>query len=441
MPILRSSLQTLLFTAAIALGASCAPDPVPTDDAGAADAGDDDDDDDAGTGASVDAGPVDPDEGPTDVRLPTDLPEGTELIDLGLLPMGGGRSADISLAIGTDVYSFMVLAYAVDGVSVILERVLGPDGTLVVDDLPPADANAQQIAVARGFPGPFLSQNRIIPSRTSGAFLVPNSPEVPFIPGTYKLRVGSYAITPTQSGFDVEPRESPVHIAILVRRAVARPTAGTVDLTLWFSGSNDVTAASAQEDSALQSALALMRTAYAAVGVDVGDVKYVDLPDASLRTIILAPDICEGGDMDTLFQSSDGAADNRLNLFFVERFQCIIGGAFDMGQAIGGIAGGIPGLPYAQGTPHSGVAVSTAFLADEPATAAVVMAHETGHFLGLYHTQENDMFGGGPIYDGIGDTPDDSGAEANLMYFSAGTDTTLSTGQGFVMNANPWVKP
>jgi hypothetical protein len=129
-------------------------------------------------------------------------------------------------------------------------------------------------------------------------------------------------------------------------------------------------------------------------------------------------------------------------LFFVDRFQCMMFGQFDMGQFIGGISGGIPGMALARGTTHSGVAVSLAMFAQDPATTAVVMAHESGHFLGLYHTQENRMMlGGAAIYDNIADTQDtEAGAGANLMNYAAGTTTSLSAGQGFVMRNNPLVK-
>lgn len=431
-PLLLSS-----FAAAIVAATACAPDPVPEPDAGR----EDDDDDTDGVDVTFDAG-TDVGEGPADVRLPTNLPEGTELVDLGVVGMEGGRSPEITVDVGADVYSFVVLAYAQPGVSVLLERVEAPDGTMIVDDVPPDDASDTAIAVSRGFPGQFLSSNRVIPSKTSGAFLVPNSPDVPFPTGTYKVVVGSYDVAATQSGFVTEPHEEPVHVALLVRRAAARPTQGTLDLSLWFTGASDLTATNAPDDAALQAALGVMRSAYAAQGVDVGDVRYVDLDDASLRTVVLTPDTCEGGDLDTLLTKSGDGEANTVNLFFVERFQCVIGGAFDLGQMIGGISGGIPGIPYAQGTTHSGVAASTVFLADNPDTFAVVVAHETAHFLGLYHTQENNVFGGDPIYDNISDTPDDAeGARTNLMYFSAESSTSLSDGQGFVMRNNPWVKP
>ena len=98
-------------------------------------------------------------------------------------------------------------------------------------------------------------------------------------------------------------------------------------------------------------------------------------------------------------------------------------------------------MPLVKGSTHSGVAVSVAMMLRDPQTTAVVMAHETGHYLGLFHTQEGSFRGNSGIYDNIKDTPDDpNGAAANLMNYTVGTSTSLSQGQGYVMRNNPSVR-
>jgi hypothetical protein len=146
-----------------------------------------------------------------------------------------------------------------------------------------------------------------------------------------------------------------------------------------------------------------------------------------------------GGDDDlgTLFEQSAGAA-AALDLFFVESISDADNplGAFGV---ILGIAGGIPGPPLLRGTRRTGVAV----VIDPPAMAGDVStgniaAHESGHFLGLYHTTEMALFGAPAIFDDIEDTPRND--PANLMFYtSTGEDTALTPGQGYVMRRHPLV--
>ena len=82
-----------------------------------------------------------------------------------------------------------------------------------------------------------------------------------------------------------------------------------------------------------------------------------------------------------------------LNLFVVADFaDAAYGGAI-------GVAGGVPGSPMVHGTPRSGIAF-------QPSGNAVmdgrVLAHETSHLAGLFHTSEFAV----AETDGISDTPE-----------------------------------
>lgn len=378
--------------------------------------------------------------------LPGDLPTDTVMIPIGMMPISNGHGPPVSIDVPADVYSFMVMAYAHDGVDVIMEALQAPDGAMWISDVMPTGLNRGQIATGGAFGGAFFSPNRVLPSTTTGAFMVPNTPDLTFIPGTYRFRLGTYHVTTTNAGASAVPVNQPVYAVVLVRRAKAIPTQGRLDLTLHFTGAQNVTAATAPTHQGVQKALNLMRNAYGTAGIALGDIHYVDLPDPTLRTIVLGSESCSGGDLDRLLRSNNSAdTTNNLNLFFVDRFQCMVfGGRYDMGQAIGGIAGGIPGMARAKGTTHSGVAVALSMLTNADDRALVVMAHETGHFLGLYHTMEgsSQFDHSATVYDNIKDTPDTArDAARNLMYFTAGTDTTLSPGQGVVMRRSPFVQP
>ena len=124
------------------------------------------------------------------------------------------------------------------------------------------------------------------------------------------------------------------------------------------------------------------------------------------------------------------------------------------GFTILGIAGGIPGIPFEQGTNASGVAVTALDLAQDPRAVGRTMAHEGGHWLGLWHTTEQN----GQMHDPLSDTPECSAsrdADSNeivtssecqgtgaeyLMFWEAGPTASKMTGnQGYVLLRNPVV--
>ena len=185
-------------------------------------------------------------------------------------------------------------------------------------------------------------------------------------------------------------------------------------------------------------------------GITIGEVQYFDVP-ASQAASFAVIDTIEGKDSELrrLFEVSSGAPNNAMNFFLVREIK---GGG--SGFTILGIAGGIPGIPFEQGTNASGVAVTTLDLAQDPKSVARTMAHEGGHWLGLWHTTEQN----GEMHDPLSDTPEcppsrdtnadkiltskecqGAGAEY-LMFWEAGpTASTLSGNEGYVLQRNPVV--
>lgn len=383
---------------------------------------------------------------------------GVVVVDVGLVALVEGVSADILVDV-TGLGSMAVLVYGHEGAHVILERAVAPDGSVIVRDVVPdgvalADEHLQ---FARGFPAQVFSPNRVFGSAVNGSFLVPNSPDVigddegddegdddgdddidDARDGTWTLRVSQWNVDTAAEPPTRTPLDRPVHVVLIARGGDSGQ--GRIDLNVRFAGSSLV-AADAPDDVTLQRALDVVRDAYAGANIDVREVRYIDHPTPFPSVELDAP--CEAGQLFDLAKSARGlgGADG-ADIFLVDNFVCFIGAGVDIGNAISGIAAGVPGPPFVRGSEHAGVAVRYRDVGDAEENGralGVVIAHELAHFLGLYHTREASFFNAPPIFDEIADSPDGDDADENLMFFGADENITLSEGQARVLRTSPLV--
>jgi hypothetical protein len=172
------------------------------------------------------------------------------------------------------------------------------------------------------------------------------------------------------------------------------------------------TAANAGSDPAAQRMVQTFKGIFAAAGVTVSNVAFFDVSaaaQAEFGTSVNADETAACDLLDQMFTLSGAHAGNAVNIFLV---QGIVSNSSSNAGIIVGIDGSIPGPSTLNGTVHSGAAVSMADLfagicgpsvsvgscgADK---VAYIAAHETGHFLGLFHTTEME----GDSFDGIADS-------------------------------------
>lgn len=228
-------------------------------------------------------------------------------------------------------------------------------------------------------------------------------------------------------------------------------TPAQLDLNLYFVGLPDLSAEEGPDDSDLARTLATLDRTFSGVGVTLGEVRYVELegPDVDDLTVI-----DERADLGRLVARSvePGSSDSErlsVNVFLVSTI------AIPNSDAIG-ISQGLPGPPGLHGTPASGVVLTAELLRlgsnEDPGLGAeltgVVMAHEVGHWLGLFHTTELTGTAADPLLDtpecpdiadrlenqSLGGCPD----VGNLMFpVAAIANQTLTGDQGDVLRANP----
>ena len=225
----------------------------------------------------------------------------------------------------------------------------------------------------------------------------------------------------------------------------------TIDVNIYLVGVPGITAANAAQDANLQSALAAFNTIYANAGVTIGQVRYRELTAEQTEAYRIARSDDDLSQLVSLSSRPGETTDDALslNVFFVQAF-AMQGGAI-------GVSLGLPGPAGLHGTPASGVIFTSEFLGgqvrdgftgdsvDGNVYTGVVMAHEIGHYLGLFHTTETR--GGSleplldtPVCENFNDTfncPDVN----NLMFPLAGvTHQELSAEQASAIQANPLTK-
>ncbi len=382
-------------------------------------------------------------------------------------------------------------------------RVSDPSGHRFFDDASaaPTDLTAQRLVFLSSSPG---TGTLTFPNTSAGLSLVASS-GLP--PGAWSLVVSDYAyecaLDPALGCADSGSRSSAYDVTVVTKSASgAIPATGTIDVEFYFAttdgaGGTPLTAATANAgtDRDLARMVSTFTAIESAAGVTVSRVHFNDLPADVVAAYAAGVNADESGpcaDVPQLLRNARPG--NALNIFLVSRFES---SSAQAGTTIVGVDGTIPGPSSFGGTVASGAVVQVSDLrhnralctgaprfpgaADDGCGAddvAYFVAHEAGHFLGLYHTAEAD----GLWFDPLSGTPEcpcsacahlaagevcdasppagktshamtraecapptarpGCGGGDNLMFwlFDAGASPKLSADQAQVMRANPLIQ-
>lgn len=228
-----------------------------------------------------------------------------------------------------------------------------------------------------------------------------------------------------------------------------RTPGSRVELRVYLTGLASVQARTAPNDPDLAAMFDELGQIYAAAGVAVGPIRYRDVPQPAGTEHRFVDTLEEAEALVALSEPLGAQADPRvINLFLVQGF----GPEFP----VAGVSLGLPGPAGLHGTSASGVVVSAELLGqplvgpngeqlDGSRLTGNVVAHEFGHYLGLFHTTEGDGVTTDPVADTPSCTPDlfpfDCPDLTNLMFpFADPNARELSPGQAFGMMAHPLTK-
>lgn len=211
-----------------------------------------------------------------------------------------------------------------------------------------------------------------------------------------------------------------------------------LDLNIFYVGGLDPAPTQARGPPLLEEALSVFESIYSQAEIEIGAVEQIEVVGGlrdRFETIEPRFGILE--ELPHLFALSAGASGPAINLFFVrEIYQTIA------------ISGGTPGPLGMHGTGASGIAFSGDAL-DDAELLGKVIAHEVGHYLGLFHTSEQTGF----VLDPFADTPEcrldrdsdgdgllsqedclDFGAD-NLMFWAVGGGTKITPEQKAILRS------
>jgi len=322
----------------------------------------------------------------------------TDQLTLGSIPVDPqtGLSESFEFDLPGDSLSLLIVVRGASDTLYTLTSLTDPEGNVVVKDNWHQGKNT---AVCLACP------NRIAAFPGTHAALLPNAPNVTLRPGRWKARYGAFQSLP------FTPATDAADVRVFIKRGDELPETGTLKLALFHRLDGPLDGPATEEKRSQLTAD--LSDVFAQAGVTISHTfnPLPDLPPSGNRAALPALG-------DTLPLGDDAVP----VLMFDE--------LFDGDNAITGFSP-VPGGRTEFG--GSLVAVQATSPQESKALGHVV-AHETGHYLGLWHTRESDGTG---IVDPLPDT--EIASDDNLMTPDL-RGTVLTEMQSTILRRHPLVR-
>lgn len=294
--------------------------------------------------------------------------------------------------------------------AVVPDQLKDPKGALLYNDLAstPSDVSQSLVTV-------------LDPQASTSALQLPNtSAMLALIKSNGSLTAGGWQFTVNDYAYEcaLHPgsgsslcsggaTDGQYNVKVIINPASSRPT---VDLAIYLASNQTGTTAAAMKNNVnFKRMLDAYASIFSKIGLCVGKITLYDLPVWALTRYsqLNIADTTDCGDFNQLLTLS--VSNNTINLYLVDELVADNTGM----TTVVGVDGSIPGPPALGGTIHSGAVVSMANLSAGDCRAGLdfrscgadttgyIAAHESGHWLGLFHTSERN----GDTFDALIDTP------------------------------------
>jgi hypothetical protein len=361
-------------------------------------------------------------------------------LDLGAVYLPGGLGPAPVKAFTLPMLNMGVVLVARDvgggnSAYVWAESLTGPDGTKFLT------------------PGAWdLSANRAWPSLGRATALIGMAPQVVPSPGVWKFSFTRSVQMPLQYSGSATPGW--LYLGMIGRTALAGMEPLKLDVDIFVVGNTAGGAAKLSVSPQWKAIAGQVNAIWGPAKIQLGKVSFFDVSGDDGQKYLYVDDV-----------SSAGAANEMAGLFeTVGKLRptstavavAVVSGIYDMGQPVALGLSHLAGVPGMAGARSSGLVISIdpqQWTKDQSAPAGqsiaatvwgTTLAHELGHFMGLWHTDEFD----GALTDPIDDTPGCTISASvltpalcpqqaqNLMFWSPAA-ANLSKGQVTVTRRHP----